>query len=107
MELPEIIGSTILLFSTAVILLFTFSYVIYKLKNQTRLQTDFGKVQEIHTKPEQLKDEKLGRDQLNEPVFSNVDERVQFSRPEITNRFEIVNDSLKLNKKVQKERIIS
>ena len=99
MELPEIIGSTILLFSTVVILLFTFSYVIYKLKNQTRLQPDFSKVQGITTKSEQVKVEDLREDQPHKPVFSSVDDKVQFSQPKVTNRFEIVNKNLQLKNK--------
>jgi len=99
MELPEIIGSTILLFSTAVILLFTFSYVIYKLKNQTRLQPGFSKVQEIPAKSEQINDKDLEKDQLCKPVFSSVDDRVQFSKPKVSNRFEIVNENLQIENK--------
>lgn len=104
MELPEIIGSTILLFSTAVILLFTFSYLIYKLKNLTRLQPGFSKVLGMHAKSEQIKVEDLGKDQLSKPVFSSVDDRVQFSQPKVTNRFEIVNENLQLKNKVSEER---
>ncbi len=103
MELPEIIGSTILLFSTIIILLLTFSYVIYKLKNQTRLQPGFSKVQGIFAKSEKLKDENLGEDQLSKPVFSSVDDRVQFSKPKVSNRFEIVNENLELKNKALEE----
>lgn len=94
MELPEIIGFIILLFSVAVILLFTFSYVIYKLKNQTQLQPGFSKVQGISSKSEQIKDKDLKKDQFSKPVFSRVDDRVQFSQPKVSNRFEIVNENL-------------
>ncbi len=104
MELPEIIGSTILLFSTVIILLFTFSYVIYKLKNQTRLQPGFNKVQRIPAKTEQIKVEDLAKDQLSEPVFGSVDDRVQFSQPKVTNRFEIVNENLHIKNKALEER---
>lgn len=103
MELPEIIGSIILLFSIAVILLFTFSYVIYKLKNQTRLQHVFNKVQGISAKSEKLKDEDLGEDQLSKPVFSNVDDKMQFNPPKVNNRFEIVNENLELKNKALEE----
>ena len=103
MELPEIIGSTILLFSTVIILLFTFSYVIYKLKNQTRLQPGFSKVRGNSTKSEQIKIEDLEKDQLSKPVFSTVDDRVQFSKPKVSNRFEIVNENLGLKNKALEE----
>jgi hypothetical protein len=103
MELPEIIGSIILLFSIAVILLFTSSYVIYKLKNQTRLQPGLSKVQGISAKSEKLKDEDLGEDQLSKPVFSDVDDKVQFNSPKVTNRFEIINENLELKNKVLEE----
>ena len=103
MELPEIIGSTILLFSTVIILLLTFSYVIYKLKNQTRLQPGFSKAQGISTKSAQIKVEDLEKDQLSKPVFSSVDDRVQFSEPKVSNRFELVNENLKLKNKALEE----
>ena len=101
MELPEIIGSTILLLSTVIILLLTFSYVIYKLKNQTRLQPGFNKVPRIPAKSDQIKD--LGKDQLSKLVFSSVDDGVQFSQPKITSRFEIVNENLQLKNNSSKE----
>ena len=103
MELPEIIGSSILLFSTVIILLFTFSYVIYKLKNQTRLQPGFSKIQGMHIKSEQIKVEDLEKDQLSKPVFNSVDDRVQFSQPKVSNRFEIVNENLELKNKALEE----
>ena len=103
MELPEIIGSTILLFSTVIILLVTFSYVIYKLKNQTRLQPGFNKVQGMHAQSKQIKIEDLTKDQLSKQVFSGVDDRVQFSQPNAVNRFEIVNENLQLKNKPSKE----
>ena len=103
MELPEIIGSTILLFSTVIILLFTFSYVIYKLKNQTRLQPGFSKVRVNSTKSEQVNVEDLGKDQLSKPVFSSVDDNVQFSQPKVSRRFEIVNENLELKNKALEE----
>jgi len=103
MELPEIIGSTILLFSTVIILLFTFSYVIYKLKNQTRLQPGFSKALGISTKSAQIKVEDSEKDQLSKPVFSNVDDNVQFGQPIVSNRFEIVNENLKLKNKALEE----
>ncbi len=104
MELPEIIGSTILLFSTVIILLFTFSYVIYKLKNQTRLQPGFNKVQGIPANSKQIKVEDLAKDQSSEPVFGTVDDRVQFCQPRATNRFEIVNENLHIKNKALEER---
>lgn len=104
MELPEIIGYTILLFSTVIIMLFTFSYVIFKLKNQTRLQPGFNKVQGVQVQSEQIIIEDLGKDQLSEPVFNSVDSGVQFSSRKVTNRFEIVNENLHLKNKALKER---
>ena len=104
MELPEIIGSTILLLSTVIILLFTFSYVICKLKNQTRLQPGFNKIHRIPAKTEQIKVEDLAKDQFSEPAFGNVDDRVQFSQPKVTNRFEIVNKNLHIKNEALKER---
>jgi len=103
MELPEIIGSIILLFSVAVILLFTFSYVIYKLKNQTRLQPGFSKVQGISAKPEQVKVEDLRKNQSSKLVFSSVDDGVLFSKPKVSNRFEVVNENLQLKNKALDE----
>jgi len=103
MELPEIIGSTILLFSTVFILLISLSYVIYKLKNQTRLQPSFSKVPEIPTKPKQSNVEDVEKNQISKPVFSSVDDGVQFSQPKVTSRFEIVNDNLKLKNKTLEE----
>jgi len=96
MELPEIIGFIILLFSVTVILLFTFSYVIYKLKNPIQLQPGFSKVRGISSKSEQIKVKDLEKDQFSEPVFRSVDDRVQFSQPKVSNRFEIVNENLQL-----------
>jgi hypothetical protein len=104
MELPEIIGSTILLFSTIIILLFTFSYLVYKLKNQTRLQPGFSNFQEFQTKVEQVKVEDLGKDQLSKPVFSNVDDRVIFNQIKVTRRFEIVNQNFDLKNNGLEER---
>ena len=104
MELPEIIGSTILLFSTIIILLFTFSYVVYKLKNQTRLQPGFSKFQEFPTKVEQVKVEDLEKDQLSKPVYSNVDDRVIFNQIKVTRRFEIVNQNFDLKNNGLEER---
>jgi hypothetical protein len=104
MELPEIIGSTILLFSTVIILLLTFSYVIYKLKNQSRLQPDFNKLQRKPVKSEQIKVDDFGKDQLNKTVFGSVDDRIQFSQPKIANRFEIVNENLQIKNKTVEER---
>ena len=102
MELPEIIGSIILLLSVVVILLFAFSYVIYKLRSQPQLQSGFSKVQGISAKSGQNKIEDLGKDQLNKPVFSSVDDRVQFSQPKVSNRFEIVNENLQLKQSDEK-----
>ncbi|MEE9450382.1 MAG: hypothetical protein V3V72_10060 [Ignavibacteriaceae bacterium] len=107
MELTEIISSTILLFSIVIILLFTFSYVIYKLKNQTWLQLGFSKVQGMHAKSGQVKVEDLGKDQLSKTVFNSIDDRVQFSLPKVTNRFEIVNESLQIKNKSLKESIFN
>lgn len=104
MELPEIIGSTILLLTTLIILLLTFAYVIYKIKNQTRLQPGFNKVQRISAKTEPIKVKDVGKDQLSEPVFGSVDGRVQFSHPKATNRFEVVNENLQLKNKALEER---
>ena len=104
MELPEIIGSTILLFSTVIILLVTFSYVIYKLKNQTRLQPGFNKVQGMHAQSKQIKIEDLTKDQLSKQVFSGIDDRVQFSQPNAVNRFEIVNENLHIKNNALEER---
>lgn len=95
MELPEIIGSIILLFSAAVCLLFTFSYLIYKLKNQTRLKIGFEKIQEVQATSKQLKNVDIKQDQLNKPVFSNVDDKVQFKPSNTANRFKIINEVLK------------
>lgn len=95
MELPEIIGSIILLFSTAIILLFTLSYVIFRLKNQTHQQTSFENAKQTNIKSEPLREENIENDQLNKPVFSNVDKKVLFHQPKTISRFEIVNEKLK------------
>ena len=97
MELPEIIGSIILLFSTTVILLLTISYDVYKLKNQTRLQPGFNNVQGIRIKSEQIKAAGFGKVQLSEPAFKSIDNKIEFDQPKVTSRFEIVNENLKVD----------
>ena len=103
MELPEIIGSTILLFSSIIILLITISYVLYKLKNQSGLQPGLSKVNAMPPKPKQIKVKELGKNQLSNPVFSSVDDRVQFGQSKVASRFEIVNDKLKIKNKSSEE----
>ncbi len=91
MELPEIIGSSILLFTTSIILLFGFAYIVYKLKNQTRLQTRTEKIKPSSSKSIIRNDIIIEKEQEHEPDFHSIDEQIQFDKSRNVNRFEIIN----------------